>query len=230
MLTGPYGRAVMVATSKFEGIGMTSLRTRQRLIDRLKEQGIKDLRVLDVILNTPRHLFVDEALAHKAYEDTALPISHQQTISQPYIVARMTELLLDVKPKSIYEIGTGSGYQAVILAQLFDEVVSVERIKPLLDKAKQRCRKLGITNIRFHFADGTSNEAVGLFDGILVAAAPAQVPDTLIERLAVGGRLVMPVGDSEHQELVVIDKHESGIETQVISSVKFVPLLPGTIK
>lgn len=220
----------MAGNTHFQGLGMTSLRTRKRLIDRLKAQGIRDLQVLDVMLNTPRHLFIDEALAHKAYEDTALPISHSQTISQPYIVARMTELLLEVNPRRVYEIGSGSGYQAIVLAQLVDEVISVERIRPLLEKAKLRARQLQISNVKFRFADGLEESLETGFDGILAAAAPSHIPMHLIDLLNEGGRLVLPVGDSEQQELVVVDKTASGIEQRSVEAVKFVPLISGTVK
>ncbi|MCY4045538.1 MAG: protein-L-isoaspartate O-methyltransferase, partial [Cellvibrionales bacterium] len=169
-------------------------------------------------------------LAHRAYEDTSLPIGHQQTISQPYIVARMTELLLEVNPYVVYEVGSGSGYQSMILAQLVDQVVSVERIKPLLEKAKQRSRQLKIQNVDFYFADGTQPSTDRQFDGILAAAAGASVPEALIELLKEGGRLVMPVGDNDHQELIVVDKTSEGIEQQVVEAVRFVPMLSGTQK
>jgi protein-L-isoaspartate(D-aspartate) O-methyltransferase len=220
----------MVGKIDISGIGMTSLRTRQRLIERLKQEGISNARVLDVMLNTPRHVFVDEALAHRAYEDTALPIGHQQTISQPYIVARMTELLLEVNPECVYEVGAGSGYQSMILAQLVDKVVSVERIKPLLEKAKQRARQLKVQNVDFYFADGTQPKTDRQFDGILAAAAGANVPDALIDLLADGGRLVMPVGDNDRQDLIVVDKTPEGIEERVVEAVRFVPMLSGTQK
>lgn len=212
-----------------DGIGMTSLRTRNRMIERLREQGISNISVLDVMLATPRHIFVDEALAQRAYEDTSLPIGHQQTLSQPYIVARMTELLLQVSPKKVLEIGSGSGYQTAVLAQLVDRLYSAERIAPLLEKAKQRARLLNLQNVQFRHADG------GLgwpdrapFDGILSAAAPRQVPQELKMQLAVGGRLVIPVGDQQ-QVLMTIDRTEEGFIEKVIEPVKFVPLVSGRI-
>ncbi|CAA0101382.1 Protein-L-isoaspartate O-methyltransferase [BD1-7 clade bacterium] len=211
------------------GIGMTSLRTRNRLIDRLRNQGIKNLDVLEAMLATPRHIFVDEALSHRAYEDTALPIGHNQTISQPYVVARMTELLQEGgKLGKVLEVGTGSGYQMAVLAQLVDTLYSVERIRPLLDKARQRARLLKIDNVRFLHADGSLGWGqYGPFDGILSAAAPSRVPENLLEQLALGGRLVMPVGDSRRQELVVVDRTEDGFEERTIEPVKFVPLVSG---
>ncbi|CAA0099305.1 Protein-L-isoaspartate O-methyltransferase [BD1-7 clade bacterium] len=211
------------------GIGMTSLRTRNRLIDRLKSQGIKNLDVLEAMLATPRHIFVDEALSHRAYEDTALPIGHNQTISQPYVVARMTELLQEGgKLGKVLEVGTGSGYQMAVLAQLVDTLYSVERIRPLLDKARQRARLLKIDNVRFLHADGSLGwDQYGPFDGILSAAAPSRVPENLLEQLALGGRLVMPVGDSRRQELVVVDRTQDGFEERTIEPVKFVPLVSG---
>ena len=169
-----------------DGIGMTSRRTRERLIQRLVDQGITDMRVLDVIRSTPRHLFLDEAMAHRAYEDVALPIGFQQTLSQPYIVARMTELLLEGGPRRrVLEIGTGSGYQTAILAPLVEELYSVERIKPLQQKARQRMRQLKLRNVHMNHADGGMGwPERGPFDGILAAAAPEQIPEELLQQLA----------------------------------------------
>jgi protein-L-isoaspartate(D-aspartate) O-methyltransferase len=213
------------------GIGMTSLRTRERLVSRLTERGIRDERVLDVMRNTPRHIFLDEALAHKAYEDTALPIGFSQTLSQPYIVAKMTELLIEHgRPKKVLEIGTGSGYQCAVLAQVADEVFSVERIRPLQQKARQRMRLLKLHNVRFKHADGGFGwPENGPYDAILSAAAPESVPDDLTHQLAVGGRLLMPVGDYETQQLIMIERTEDGFEQQVIEAVRFVPLLAGVM-
>ncbi len=213
------------------GIGMTSQRTRERLIQRLSEQGIRDFRVLDVIRTTPRHLFLDEAMAHRAYEDVALPIGFQQTLSQPYIVARMTELLLERgTPQRVLEIGTGSGYQTAVLAQLVPEVYSVERIKPLLQKARQRLRQLKLRNVHVNHADGCLGwPERGPFDGILAAAAPERIPEPLLEQLAPGGRLVLPVG-GDTQHLHVIDRTAEGFETTVVEAVRFVPLRPGTVR
>ena len=210
------------------GIGMTSQRTRDRLIQRLVEQGISDSRVLDRMAAVPRHIFVDEALAHRAYEDNSLPIGHGQTISQPFIVARMTELLIQVAPKSVLEVGTGCGYQTAILAPFCEKLWSVELLEPLATKARQRLSQLKLRNVRTKVGDGYLGWAVnGPYDGILVAAAPEQVPAALIEQLAVGGRLVIPVG-GVNQQLMVIDRTEEGVTRQIHEAVKFVPLVSST--
>ena len=211
-----------------QGIGMTSMRTRQRLVQRLVEQGITSLAVLDAVRDTPRHFFVDEALAHRAYEDTALPIGWNQTLSQPYIVAKMTELALaQGTPAKVLEIGSGSGYQTAILSQLVGEVYAVERIKGLVDRARKRFRELRLRNVQLRLADGLAGwQDKGLFDVILSAAAPEQVPVALLEQLVVGGRLILPVGD-QRQDLQVVTRTESGTETEVVEAVKFVPMLPG---
>ena len=214
-----------------QGVGMTSLRTRERLIQRLRDQGVTNMKVLDVMLNTPRHIFLDEALAHRAYEDTALPIGHGQTISQPYIVARMTEILLGAtggKINKVLEVGTGSGYQTSILAQLVPHVYSVERIKPLQDKARERFRQIGLRNIQLRHADGGFGwPEAGPYDGILSTAAPQAIPDDLLAQLAPGGVLVIPIGGREqHSNLVVRDSDR--FITQVLEPVKFVPFLSGT--
>lgn len=211
------------------GIGMTSQRTRERLAQRLIEEGISNVAVLDAIRNTPRHLFVDEALASRAYEDTALPIGLGQTISQPYIVARMTEALLaDGVPDKVLEIGTGSGYQAAILAQLVPAVFSIERIAALLPKARQRMRMLELRNVRFKHSDG----AVGWpehapFQAILLTAAPEAIPSALLEQLAVGGRLIAPIGPRGEQALMLVKRTADGIEQSELERVSFVPLLGG---
>lgn len=214
------------------GIGMTSQRTRDRLIERLKEQGIRDARVLAVMRSTPRHLFLDEALAHRAYEDSSLPIGYNQTLSQPYTVARMTELLLEVgERKRVLEIGTGSGYQTAVLAQLVDQLYSVERIAPLLDKARQRLRGLGFQKVHLRHADGQLGwTEKGPFDGILSAAAPAEVPQGLLDQLKPGGRLVIPVGDNTSQALQVIDRTEQGFQRRVVEPARFVPLIGGVVR
>lgn len=217
-----------VASSGLSGIGMTSQRTRDRLIRRMQDQGIRNPEVLEAIRSTPRHLFVDEALAHRAYEDTALPIGHNQTISQPYIVARMTELLIEGGPlDKVLEIGTGSGYQTAILSGFAKEIYSLERIKSLQEKARKRIRALKIHNVVFRYADGS----VGLadkapFDGILAAAAPAEVPKELLDQLAVGGRLVIPIGETS-QKLYRITRTEEGFEKEFIEDVRFVPFRSG---
>jgi protein-L-isoaspartate(D-aspartate) O-methyltransferase len=215
---------------KFSGIGMTSARTRDRLVQRLREQGIANLAVLDRIRNVPRHIFVDEALGSRAYEDTALPIGYGQTISQPYIVARMTEALLEGGPlENVLEIGTGCGYQTAVLAPLVQRLYTVERIEPLIARAKQRLKDLGIRNVRFRHGDGSLGwKAHAPFDGILVAAAPLTVPEPLLKQLAIGGRLIVPVGPEGEQELVRLTRRETTIEKRSLGAVAFVPLLGGT--
>jgi protein-L-isoaspartate(D-aspartate) O-methyltransferase len=213
---------------------MTSKRTRDRLIQRLIDRGIANQSVLDVMGNTPRHLFLDEALSHRAYEDTALPIGYGQTLSQPYVVARMTEILLGAggRLKRVLEVGTGSGYQTAVLAQMVEHVWSVERIKPLQDKARQRMRDLKLHNVTFKHSDGGFGwPEQGPFDGILSAAAPRQIPHNLLEQLAPGGVLVIPVGgDEQHLHLVVRQDEGDNFFTQVLEPVKFVPLLSGVTR
>ena len=177
----------------------------------------------------PRHLFMDEAMATRAYEDTALPIGHGQTISQPYIVARMTEVLLaGIQKKKVLEIGTGSGYQTAVLSRLVERVFSVERIEPLQNKARERFYQLKLNNIRLKYSDGTWgwNEN-GLYDGIIVTCAPEEVPGALLMQLSPGGRLVIPVGGSENQSLRVIDRNGTTFDETVLDDVSFVPLLSG---
>ena len=221
----------MVVKLDVSGVGMTSQRTRNRLTDRLREQGIVNEAVLQVMASTPRHLFVDEALAHRAYEDTALPIGNSQTISQPYIVARMTELLLqDVPPTSVLEVGTGSGYQTAILAQLMDQVFTVERISALLDRALGRFRQLGLHQIKSKYDDGHIGWAEkGPFDAIIVTASPREVPAALLAQLRAGGRLIIPVGDAETQTLTLVTRRDDGFETTSVEPVRFVPLLGGKL-
>ncbi|WP_407926698.1 protein-L-isoaspartate(D-aspartate) O-methyltransferase [Aquipseudomonas guryensis] len=213
------------------GIGMTSQRTRERLIERLYEEGLSNPHVLEVIRRTPRHLFVDEALAHRAYEDTALPIGHNQTISQPYMVGRMTELLLSAGPlDKVLEIGTGSGYQTAVLAQLVERVFSVERIQSLQDRAKERLAELKLRNVVFRWGDGWEGwNALGPYNGIIVTAAAAEVPQALLEQMALGGRLVIPVGAGDVQELLLIVREEDGYSRHVLDAVRFVPLLNGPV-
>jgi protein-L-isoaspartate(D-aspartate) O-methyltransferase len=213
------------------GIGMTSQRTRERLIQRLYEEGLSNVHVLEAIRRTPRHLFVDEALAHRAYEDTALPIGNNQTISQPYMVARMSELLLAAGPlDKVLEIGTGSGYQTAILAQLVERVFSVERIQSLQDKAKERLVQLNLRNVVFRWGDGWEGwNALGPYNGIIVTAAAANVPQALLDQLAPGGRLVIPVGAGDVQELLLIVREEHGFSRHVLDAVRFVPLLNGPL-
>jgi len=215
---------------RLSGIGMTSARTRDRLVQRLREQGIANLAVLDRIRNVPRHIFVDEALGSRAYEDTALPIGFGQTISQPYIVARMTEALLEAgAADSVLEVGTGCGYQTAVLAPLVTRLYTIERIEPLLARARERLKELGIRNVRFRHGDGTLGwKAHAPFDGILVAAAPLTVPEALIRQLRVGGRLLVPIGPEGEQELVRITRREQGVQRESLGAVAFVPLLGGT--
>jgi protein-L-isoaspartate(D-aspartate) O-methyltransferase len=213
------------------GTGMTSQRARERLLTRLFEAGIKDLRVLETLRRTPRHAFIDEALASRAYDDTALPIGFGQTISQPYVVAKMTEVLLQGRnPERVLEIGTGSGYQAAVLAQLVPFVFSIERIKALAELAKRRFNALKLYNIRVRFGDGGEGWVQHApFDGIILTAAPERVPEALLGQLAVGGRLVAPVGGAAQQQLVLYERTEEGIAQRTISSASFVPMLGGTV-
>jgi protein-L-isoaspartate(D-aspartate) O-methyltransferase len=214
---------------RFSGIGMTSLRTRDRLVQRLREQGITNLTVLDRIRNLPRHIFVDEALASRAYEDTALPIGFGQTISQPYIVARMTEALLEGPPLAhVLEVGTGCGYQTAVLAPLVERIYTIERIDGLQKRARVRLKELGVRNVRFKVGDGSKGwRSQAPFDGILVAAAPLVVPEELTEQLALGGRLIVPAGPEGKQQLLRITRREEGLEQKVLGAVSFVPLVGG---
>ena len=211
------------------GIGMTSERTRERLIHRLRKEGIRDVSVLNALRSTPRHIFVDEALASRAYENTALPIGHAQTISQPYIVARMTELLMAGGPlDTVLEIGTGSGYQTAVLARLVSRVYTVERIESLQKQARRRCRELGLRNIRMRYSDGTMGlPEYAPFDGILVTAAPEGIPRVLIEQLKPGGRMVLPIGAGKEQVLVRVTRPAGGYDKELLERVTFVPLLGG---
>lgn len=213
------------------GYGMTSKRTRDRMVKRLRLQGITHPGVLDALRDIPRHIFVDEALGSHAYDDTALPISFQQTISQPYIVARMTELLLEAgRLENVLEIGTGSGFQAAVLARLARQVYSVERIEGLIKYARARLMALAIRNVRLKHADGQFGwPEYAPFDGVLVTAAPELIPPGLIDQLRIGGRLVIPVGGAEGQELHVVTRTEAGVELNVIEPVSFVPLHVGYV-
>jgi protein-L-isoaspartate(D-aspartate) O-methyltransferase len=218
-----------VNETRLAGIGMTSARTRERLIQRLVTQGIQSPAVLDRIRNVPRHIFVDEALSIRAYEDTALPIGFGQTISQPYVVARMTEALLAAGPlQNVLEVGTGCGYQTAVLAPLVGKVHTIERIEPLLGRAKERVKELGLKNVRFRHGDGYEGwKNYAPYDGILVAAAPLTVPDALLQQLAVGGRLIMPVGGEGKQDLLCITRRAEGYERKSLGTVSFVPLQSG---
>ncbi|MGZ5049927.1 MAG: protein-L-isoaspartate(D-aspartate) O-methyltransferase [Methylobacter sp.] len=214
-----------------QGIGMTSLRTRERMIKRLMDQGIKNSKVLEVMRNTPRHIFMDEALASRAYEDTALPIGYNQTISQPYIVAKMTELLLGVAPgrlSKVLEIGTGCGYQTAILAQLVEHVYSVERIQPLQKKARDHLWSLKLKNVSYLHSDGGWGwQDHAPYDGILVAAAPPEVPEMLLQQMALGCVMIIPVGTGSNQRLHRITRTEEGFEVEKLEPVVFVPFLSG---
>ena len=212
-----------------KGIGMTSQRTRSRLVERLRDQGIHNEHILDVISETPRHAFVDEALANRAYEDTALPIGFNQTISQPYIVAKMTEALLADGPvENVLEVGTGSGYQTAVLARLVPKVYTVERISGLLNRAKELLATIGYRNIQFKHADGGLGWSDrGPFDAIIVTASPRVIPEALIEQLSLTGRMLVPVGEARQQELVLVQRKGDQVERQVLEAVRFVPLLSG---
>jgi protein-L-isoaspartate(D-aspartate) O-methyltransferase len=212
-----------------QGIGMTSARTRDRLVQRLRDQGIRSREVLEQIRNVPRHLFVDEALASRAYEDTALPIGLGQTISQPYVVARMTEALLDnFDGESILEIGTGCGYQTAVLSPLVKKIYSVERIPELLRKTRQRLRDLDIYNVQFRPGDGWQGwPKYAPYDGIIVAAAAPELPDDLLEQLAPGGRLVIPIGPPGRQDLTMVTRKDDHFQQVSLGAVSFVPLVAG---
>ncbi len=211
------------------GIGMTSPRTRERLVRRLMDHGITDARVLERIRQVPRHLFVDEALASRAYEDTALPIGHGQTISQPWVVARMTAALIaDKMPSRVLEVGTGCGYQTAILAGLVGDVYSVERINALLVPTRARMRQLGLRNVKLKHSDGGWGwPEYAPYDGIIVTAAPEQVPEALLEQLAPGGVLIIPVGPPGAQDLLRITRGDDAFEQVTLGGVSFVPLLGG---
>jgi protein-L-isoaspartate(D-aspartate) O-methyltransferase len=219
-------------TVELQGIGMTSQRTRDRLIQRLREAGIQDERVLAVMRETPRHIFVDEALATRAYEDTSLPIGFGQTISQPYIVARMTEVLLkDTVPGKVLEVGTGSGYQTAILAKLVPQVYTVERVAGLQEQARLRLsRQLKLTNVRYKHSDGSWGwRQHAPYDGILVTAAPETVPQELCNQLAEGGRMVIPSGPNGQQQLRVYCREGDSMKETILETVSFVPLLTGEV-
>jgi protein-L-isoaspartate(D-aspartate) O-methyltransferase len=216
-------------TSMLNGIGMTSQRTRSRMIERLREQGIRDERVLTAISAVPRHIFVGQALAHRAYEDTALPLVLGQTISQPYVVARMIELLLAGRNGlgKTLEVGAGCGYQAAVLSMLTKDVFAVERLAPLLTQARENLRQAGLRNIRLKHADGMLGlPEAAPFDTIIVAAASASAPQALLDQLAPGGRLMIPLGGAD-QILCLFERTEQGFAESRFDGVRFVPLLPG---
>jgi len=218
-----------LAPPKKIGIGMTSLRTRERMLTRLREQGIKDEVVLHAMGEIPRHIFVDDALSIRAYEDVSLPIGFAQTISQPYIVARMTEVLRNGNQLGkVLEIGTGCRYQTAVLSRVAKEVLSVERIRPLVMKARNHLRTLKCTNVKLDHADGSMGlNDFAPFDGIIVTAAASHVPQELLAQLAIGGRMVIPIGTSE-QTLYLIERNQNDYKQTKLEPVKFVPLLGGT--
>ena len=212
------------------GRGMTSQRTRDRLVSRLQREGISNPTVLGAIASVPRHLFVDEALASRAYEDTALPIGNGQTISQPYVVARMSEAVLDGRTglNRVLEVGTGCGYQTAILASFAARVFSIERIEALLFRAREHLHVLQINNVRTRHGDGYAGwPQQAPFEAIVVTAAPPELPGELVEQLAEGGRLVAPIGSAGGQDLVLVERTAAGFERRVIEQVSFVPLLKG---
>ena len=214
---------------RFEGSGMTSMRTRERLVSRLRDEGITDESVLDAVRSVPRHIFVDEALASRAYEDIALPIGMGQTISQPFIVALMTQAIVAAPtPLRVLEVGTGCGYQTAVLASLVSRVYTVERIELLLARARRRLRALDVNNVWFKYGDGAAGwPECAPFDAALVTAAPPRLPEKLVEQLVPGGRIVIPVGDSRRQWLKVFTRTESGVDDDTIADVSFVPMLRG---
>ncbi|MGI9258720.1 MAG: protein-L-isoaspartate(D-aspartate) O-methyltransferase [Gammaproteobacteria bacterium] len=215
------------------GIGMTSARTRDRLIERLRSEGIENEAVLERIRATPRHLFVDEALASRAYEDTALPIGFGQTISQPYVVALMTDALIrDVPPGEtlgkVLEIGTGCGYQTAVLAPFVNQIYSIERIRPLFQRASERLRRLGVKNVTLRCADGWQGwQSQAPFDGIIVAAAPPEIPQDLLAQLVEGGKLIIPVGGRGAQGLICVTREGDEFRRREMGLVSFVPLVEG---
>jgi len=213
------------------GIGMTSQRTRARMVERLREQGIADERVLEAMAAVPRHLFVEEALASRAYEDTALPIGYGQTISQPFVVARMIEVLIqDRELGKVLEVGTGCGYQAAVLASLAAEVYSIERIKELLERARGNLRELRLKNLRLAHGDGAAGmEKAAPFDSIILAAAAPRMPQALLPQLARGGRMILPLRErgADAQRLVLVERSRLGYAETALDPVRFVPLQPG---
>jgi len=217
-----------VKSYDLHGIGMTSARSRARLVNLLERKQVTHSGVLEAFAAVPRHIFVEEAMAHLAYQDRALPIGHGQTISQPFTVAAMTAALLETPRDSVLEVGTGSGFQTALLAQLCAKVFTVERIKPLLDQARRRLEALKIRNVLSKLGDGYDGWAdQGPFAGILVTAAPRAVPQRLLEQLDVGGRMVVPVGGDGNQRLKVIDRTDQGYGEREVDGARFVPLVKG---
>ncbi|WP_275286392.1 protein-L-isoaspartate(D-aspartate) O-methyltransferase [Halomonas elongata] len=215
-----------------QGIGMTSQRTRDRMVERLAYQGIRDRRVLDVMMRAPRHLFLDEALSHRAYEDTSLPIGHGQTLSRPWIVARMSELVIQAEPTRVLEVGTGSGYQTLVLARLVAELWSVERINALHRRAGDRLRLLGTDNVQLRLADGGHGwPEAAPFEVILLTACASEMPMPLLAQLTDGGVMIAPVADKEgRQWLVRVRRNGDQFERERLEPVRFVPLLEGVIR
>lgn len=215
-------------SASLTGIGMTSQRTRTRMVERLREQGIRDARVLHAMGTVPRHIFLEPALAHRAYEDTALPLGFAQTISQPYVVARMIELLINGRELGkTLEVGAGCGYQAAVLGTLSKQVFAVERIAPLLARARENLKQIKLTHIRLKHADGNLGlPEAAPFDTIILAAAGTGVPTSLLNQLAPGGRMIMPLGSAE-QVLCLIERTANGFVETRFDAVRFVPLLPG---
>lgn len=211
------------------GIGMTSQRTRTRMVERLRARGIADERVLAAMAQVPRHLFVEEALASRAYEDTALPIGFAQTISQPYVVARMIELVLSPgTPRKALEVGTGCGYQAAVLSRIFAEVYSVERIRALLERARRNLLTLRLANLRLAHGDGYAGlERAAPFDAIVVAAAAPSVPQALLQQLAPGGKMILPLRAARGQRLVLVERAARGFVEAELDPVRFVPMEAG---
>jgi protein-L-isoaspartate(D-aspartate) O-methyltransferase len=221
---------VTLSDRNHRGIGMTSQRTRDRLIQRLQQQGIKNEQVLDVMRRVPRHLFVDEALAHRAYEDTALPIGYGQTISQPFIVAYMTQLLLeDGNASSVLEIGTGCGYQTAVLASIFPQVYSVERIEALHQQAKKRLAEFEIYNVQLRHTDGIEGwpNLTYRFERIMMTAACSEIPEALAAQLTPGGIMVLPFDNGVDQTMTRLTRSSEGLVSEALEKVVFVPLLPG---
>lgn len=212
-----------------EGVGMTSRRTRERLVEAMNRQGVRDERVLNALREIPRHLFIDEALQSRSYDNTPLPIGHGQTISQPWVVARMSELLIETGvPERVLEIGTGSGYQAAILAHLVGQVYTIERIGVLVSQARQRLRDARLYNVYLRHGDGYQGwPEYAPYDGIILTAAPHNIPEALLEQLAEGGRMVAPVGGPGYQELLVVERTAEGIKQQRAAGVSFVPMVQG---
>ncbi|TLF48296.1 protein-L-isoaspartate(D-aspartate) O-methyltransferase [Halomonas urmiana] len=222
----------MPSSELLRGVGMTSQRTRDRMVRRLAEQGVRDRRVLEVMAREPRHLFLDEALSHRAYEDTSLPIGHGQTLSQPWMVARMTELVIQEAPSRVLEVGTGSGYQTLVLSRLVEELWSVERINALHRRAAERLRGLRVANVRLRLADGGhgwSEEAP--FDVILLTACASELPGPLLDQLGEEGVLITPLAQPDgRQWLTRVRRRGDGFASERLEPVRFVPLLEGVIR